>query len=107
MSNRIFTVLSLLLSSFVLPFTAPAQVLYGSLTGNVTDKTGAAVPNAKVEVTNIGTGIAKQTATDDRGVFLIQDVQAGIYKLTIGAPAFASTVESGVQVEENTTRRVD
>jgi hypothetical protein len=107
MSIRSLTALSLFLSLFVVPFTAPAQVLYGSLTGNVTDKTGAAVPNAKVEAANIATNIARQATTDDRGVFLIQDIQAGTYKLTISAPAFASTVESGVQVEDNTVRRID
>jgi Carboxypeptidase regulatory-like domain len=107
MLNQSFTVVSFLFCAFVAPFTSSAQVLYGSLTGNVTDKTGAAVPNAKVEAVNAGTGVAKQATTDDRGVFLIQDVQAGIYKLTIGAPAFASVVESGVQVAENTVRRVD
>ena len=35
------------------------QTLYGSLTGNVTDGTGAAIPRAKVEVLNMGTGLIK------------------------------------------------
>ena len=107
MSIRSLSIFSLFLSLFVLPFTAPAQVLYGSLTGNVTDKTGAAIPNAKVEAANVSTNVAKQATTDDRGVFLIQDMQAGTYKLTISAPSFANTIESGVRVEENTVRRVD
>src|SRR5579862_3237693 len=98
MSNQTVRLLTFLLAFSIVPTTASAQVLYGSLTGNVTDKTGGAVPNAKVEATNISTGIGKQTTTDERGVFLIQDAQAGMYKLTISAPAFASTVESGVQV---------
>jgi len=107
MSNRSFTVLCLLLGSFAAPFTASAQVLYGSLTGIVTDVSGGAVPNAKVDVTNISTGIAKQATTDGRGVFLMQDLQAGVYKVTISAPAFSTTVESGVEIAENTDRRVD
>ena len=86
---------------------AGAQVLYGSLTGNVTDKSGGAVPNAGVEATNAATGISKQAKTDERGVFLIQDIQAGTYNVTVSAPAFANAVASGVNVAENTVRRVD
>jgi len=107
MSNRSFGAAALLLFSLAVPFTASAQVLYGSLTGNVTDKTSAAVPNAKVEAVNAATGTTKEAATDERGVFLIQDVQPGVYKLTISAPAFAALVEDGVQVLENTVRRLD
>jgi hypothetical protein len=101
---------ALLVSLFalaVLPSSVDAQVLYGSLTGNVADKSGAAIPNASVEAINVGTGIAKQTKTDDRGMFLIQDIQAGTYKVTISAPSFATSIASGVQIVENTVRRVD
>jgi len=107
MLNRSFAVLTLVIGLSTASVTASAQVLYGSLTGNVTDVSGSAVPNARVDATNVGNGVAKQATTDDRGVFLIQDVQAGVYKLTITAPAFGAVVESGVQVVENTVRRVD
>jgi hypothetical protein len=99
--------LALLLLLPTLPCAASAQVLYGSLTGNISDKSGAPVSGAKVEALNTSTGIARQTVTDDRGVFLIQDAQAGAYKLTVTAPSFANTVESGIEVTENATRRID
>ena len=105
MSHRTFVVL--LLGAGFLVSESAGQVFYGSLTGNVMDPSGAAVPNAKVEVVNTATGVTMQGATDSRGVFLFQDVQPGSYKLTISAPAFATTVESGVDVVENTVRRVD
>jgi len=56
---------------------AKAQVLYGTLTGNITDASGAAVPNAKVEAVNTGTGQVKQTTADDHGEYVLNDVQAG------------------------------
>lgn len=56
---------------------AGAQVLYGTLTGNVTDISGATVPNAKVEAVNTGTGQVKETVADDKGEYIINDVQAG------------------------------
>ena len=90
--------------------TAPlvsAQTLYGSLTGTVTDSTGAVVPNAKVEVLNVGTGIARQHTTDERGTYLLPDLLPGTYKVTISAPAFATRIEEGVRIEVNTVRRLD
>jgi hypothetical protein len=107
MSNRSFAVLCLVFGLFAAPFAASAQVLYGSLTGNVTDVSGGAVPNAKVDATNTSTGNSKQATTDERGVFLIQDIQAGVYKLSISAPAFGTTVQTGIEVGQNTVRRVD
>lgn len=84
-----------------------AQVLYGSLTGNVTDGTGASVPGAKVEAVNTGTGVIKQATTDDRGVYLFSDLQPGAYKVTISAASFSSAVQDGVDLNANTTRRLD
>jgi len=46
---------------------ASARVLYGSLTGNVTDPSGAAVPGAKVEALDVGTGVSRQTIRNSRG----------------------------------------
>ena len=46
-----------------------AQVLYGSLTGNVSDPSGAAVPGVHVEATNQGTNVKAETDTDGSGVY--------------------------------------
>src|SRR5208282_1950469 len=89
------------------PFASNAQTLYGSLTGNVTDASGAGVPGAKVAVVGVDTGIGKQGAADDRGTFVIPDLQAGLYKVTITAPSFATVVEPSVEVDANTVRRLD
>ena len=78
--------------------TSYGQTLYGSLTGNVTDGTGAAIPHAKVEVLNMGTGLVKTDITDDRGVYLFSDLLPGTYKITISAPAFGSRVKEGAVI---------
>ena len=57
------------------------QVLYQITNRNVMDASGAAIPNAKVDVLNIGTGIAKSTLSDERGVYLFSDLQPGTYRL--------------------------
>src|ERR1700689_126788 len=66
---------------------APAQVLYGTLTGTVTDASAAPVPSAKIEAKNTGTGVSKQTTTDDRGNYIFTDLQPGTYTVTISAPS--------------------
>ncbi len=83
------------------------QTLYGSLTGNITDGTGAAIPRAKVEVLNMGTSLVKTDLTDERGVYLFSDLLPGTYKITISAPAFGSRVKEGAVISLNTVLRVD
>jgi hypothetical protein len=84
-----------------------AQVLYGSVTGTVTDASGSAVPTAKVEALNVCTSIYKQVLCDDRGSYVINDLQAGIYRVTISAPSLSTFVAENVQLDADTVRRVD
>ena len=97
----------LILVLLAMPGAVQAQVLYGSLTGNVTDQTGAVVAGAKVEATNISTGVSLSVATDERGGFLFNNLQAGVYKLTIAAPSFKTQVQENIRVEANKVFRVD
>ena len=83
------------------------QVLYGSLTGNVTDGTNAAIPGAKVEVVNKGTGLVKTELTDERGSYLFSDLLPGTYKITISAPSFSSRVADDAVISLNTVLRLD
>jgi hypothetical protein len=100
-------VLILLLVALAIPRPNYAQVLYGSLTGNVTDQNGAVISGAKVEILNVGTGVSKTKATDERGGYLVSDLQPGIYKITISASSFKTLEQTEVRVEANTIRRVD
>jgi hypothetical protein len=84
-----------------------AQILYGSLTGNVTDPTGAAVPAAHVVAVNQGTNVTSETDTDTHGVYRFTELQAGFYKVTVAAKAFRTFVETGVELQVSGVRRVD
>jgi hypothetical protein len=99
--------LSLVAIAVLLTSPAYAQTLYGTLVGNVTDSTGAAVVGAAVVATDTGTGIAKTATTDSSGTFRLSDLEAGTYKVSISAKAFASTVGQGVEIQANTERRLD
>ena len=84
-----------------------AQVLYGSLTGNVSDPAGAVVTGAKVEAVNIGTGVSRATITDESGLFRIRDLQPGLYKVTVAAASFKTQVHDEVRVNSNASLRLD
>ena len=87
--------------------TANAQVLYGTLVGNVTDATGAAIADATVVATNTGTGIAKTVASDQTGVYRVSNLEPGAYKVSITAKSFATTVGTGIEILPNNERRFD
>jgi hypothetical protein len=93
--------------ALLLTASANAQVLYGTLTGNVTDPSSAAIPSAKVEAVNTDTGASRQADTDVRGAYNFFNLQAGSYKLTVTAKGFQTTIEDKVAVNSNETRRVD
>ena len=90
---------------FALLSPVNAQVLYGSLTGNVTDPSGAAVPNAKVDATNTGTNVTYPGASDSVGVYVINNLPPGNYKLTFTAPAFGVLNQTGIVVSANNVTR--
>ena len=106
--SRIIRVATLLqFSLLAISQVASAQTLYGSLTGNVTDSSGGSVPNAKIEILNVATGISRQVVTDERGSYLVSDLQAGTYRVTITAPSFQGRIQEGLAVDVNTVRRLD
>src|SRR5437764_2492157 len=107
MPRRIAATLTLLSALFAASPMARAQVLYGSLTGNVQDISSAAVPGAKIELLNTATGVIKQASSDERGAFLLNDLQPGDYTVTIAAPSFSTVVEKDVRIDANTIRRLD
>lgn len=84
-----------------------AQVLYGSLTGHVTDPSHAPIPNAKVTAMNVETGASQRTITNSKGMYLFTNLQPGTYRVAISAKSFATVVHQNVPVSVNTEQRVD
>jgi Carboxypeptidase regulatory-like domain len=105
--RAVFALLIVFMTVLAIPGAARAQVLYGSVVGNVTDPNGAAVPGAKVEVVNLGTRATKSATTDDSGSFSFTDLTPGIYNVTITAASFKKELRETVQVDANKVRRVD
>lgn len=91
----------------VTALTSPAQVLYGSLVGNVHDPSGAVVPNAAVSVLNAGTGLSRTAVTDAAGGWHLENVQSGDYEVNVTASGFRGFTRKGISVPANAVVRVD
>jgi hypothetical protein len=79
--------------------TANAQEFRGSITGKVTDPTGAVLPGATVTVKNAATNVENTTTTNGDGDYNFPLLQPGRYNLTVNAQGFAPTVREGIEVK--------
>jgi hypothetical protein len=91
----------------VVSSAAHAQVLYGSITGNVADTTGAFLPGVSVQARNVGTGVAKTAVTDERGAYVFSDLLPGDYDVVFELSGFTRLSHKGARVDTNAVRRVD
>ncbi len=99
--------LSLLLALTALLQPANAQVLYGSVTGNVSDQSGAVVPSATVTLTNQGTGQVREAMTNEDGSYTISNVLPGTYDLKVTKQGFTTYAETGLTITANNILRAD
>jgi hypothetical protein len=84
-----------------------AQVLYGSLLGNVRDQTGAAIPGADVEVHNIETGLTRNAVSNEVGNYNFPTLRAGTYTVRVAMPGFREYVQENIALRVNSIVRVD
>ncbi len=95
---RRLTHLWVALSFLLLCHVALAQRDLGTITGTVTDAQGAAVPNAKVTITEDATGVSYDTQTNQAGQYTRPLLNPGTYTVTIEAAGFQKTQQKGVVV---------
>ena len=102
-------VLSAVLASlaFLLTPLSRGQAVSATLLGNVTDNTGAAVPNAPVQILESATGISHAGVTNESGNFTFPDLTPGTYSVTVQSQGFKKETRDSVDVVVNTTTRVD
>ncbi len=89
-----FLLLSALLMTIGIQ-TAGAQDVFGRVSGTVTDPSGAVVAKAKVTVTNEATKVKSVTATDDAGFFVVPNIIAASYSVTVEEKGFKTTTKTG------------
>ena len=73
-----------------------AQSTFGSITGTVTDASGAVMPGARITITNADTGVARHVPSGGDGVYTVADVLPGTYRLAVDAKGFSAFERSGI-----------
>jgi len=82
---------------------AQAQTVTGSITGEVTDATGAVIPNATVVVEDLDTGVKTTTTTNSGGAYYVRFLPIGKYRVEISAAGFSSHIYDPFALEINAT----
>ncbi|WP_180539798.1 carboxypeptidase regulatory-like domain-containing protein [Nevskia soli] len=91
---------ALVLAAFVFHTSASAQVSSGSISGTVTDSTGAVVPHAVVVITNQGNNEERRTTANGQGFFDFAAVLPAEYTVNVSAPGFQAWEEKGVTMTQ-------
>jgi len=110
MNKMIRTALVLALfacASLVLLAPARAQSVYGSIFGTVTDKSGAAVPNATVTVTDEAKGTVVNVTSNASGDYSVPHLIPDVYDIKVSAKGFKSFETKGIAVEADAAPRID
>jgi hypothetical protein len=80
---------------------------FGTITGTVTDPTGADVPNAQVTITNTGTGVTTSTTSTSAGTFSMPALPSGTYTVSATAEGFKKGQQTGIVVVPGSTLTVN
>src|SRR6059036_3445616 len=87
--------------------TAFAQTDRGTLTGTVSDATGAVIPGVAIEARNVQTGATYQAGSSETGNYTLAQLPAGTYEFSAMLPGFRKFVRPGVIVSVATVLRID
>ena len=90
----------------LLTLTALGQATTGSLSGSVSDPSGAVVPGATVTLVNTATGAERSAESNTWGTFDFQALQPGTYTISVEASGFKRAVAREIVVSVATTAQV-
>jgi hypothetical protein len=90
-----------LLAFLLLAAPLSSQYTTASLAGTVMDRTGAAVPEAKVTIRNVDTGFVQTTSSDATGTYLFSRLPIGNYELRVEKEGFSAYLQAGITLTVN------
>ena len=87
--------------------TTPAQAVYGSISGSVTDSAGAAIPDATVTITSVDRRTVDTVTTNSDGYYLKDRLLPGLYTIKVEKQNFKAGVTERVTVSLDTQTKID
>jgi len=81
-------------------WVATAQRTAASISGTVTDPSGAAIPGAHITATEISTGIQTQAQSNGEGFYVLSNMQPGTYRVRVESAGFESYEQTGLASRE-------
>lgn len=87
--------------------SAMAQQATAAINGVVKDQTGAAIPNARVDLTNVNTAVVRTTSTNGNGVYAFPSIVPGVYTVQASAAGFTTVKQEETTLEVNQTATFD
>ena len=78
-----------------------------TITGAVSDPTGAVIPNVAITLTNTATGQARETASNNSGIYVFSNVGVGHFNLDVTAPGFQKFSRTDIDVNTGQTLKED
>src|SRR5207244_4309918 len=89
------------------PPTLFGQAVFGSISGSVSDPSGAGIPGAKVIIIDAGKGVSYNTSTNESGFYTQSHLIVGLYEIHIEASGFGAYVQRNVSVEVDAVTQVN
>jgi hypothetical protein len=86
------------------PYSIRAQVAGGAVTGTVTGESGAAMPNVRVSIQDVGSGQSRIAGTNTSGIYSVPDLPPGKYEMTVSASGFTTQLWTEINVTAGVER---
>src|SRR5579872_2118217 len=97
-------VLSAFIALLLLGLPANAQVAGGAVTGTITGESGAPMPDVRISVKDVSTGLVRSATTNTAGLYSVADLAPGNFEMTIGAAGFTTQLWTSISVTAGVER---
>lgn len=97
----------LLVAVFLLSTDVKAQLYTGSVSGVVTDPSGAVIASALISLEDEEKGFSFKSQTDSEGRYLLRQIPPGTYRIRVEAPGFTAERRSGIKLNVNQNISID